>query len=76
MGKRRELKEGDLVRVTGHSFGHSFDIGSLGIVQNPMNEHGNVQVVVGTLTQGLARSSIAYDRKANADKAKYEARRG
>lgn len=76
MGKRRELKAGDLVRVTGHSFCHGFCIGDVGEVVEPVNALGNVDVRVGTLRQGLHREALAYDRKANADKVKYEARRG
>lgn len=76
MGKRRELKEGDLVRITGYSYGHGFRIGDVGEVIKPTNQYGLVVVRVGTLRQRLDRGCVAYDRKANADKAKYEARRG
>lgn len=76
MSKRRELKVGDWVKITGHCFGHCFDIGDVGEVILPVNAQGNVDVRVGTLRQGLDRGCIAYDRKTNADKAKYEARRG
>lgn len=76
MSKRRELKAGDLVKVTGECYGHCFNVGSVGEVILPKNAHGNVEVQIGTLRQGLDRGCVAYDRKANADKAKYEARRG
>lgn len=76
MSKRRELQVGDLVRITGHSYGHCFNLGDVGEVLVPANVLGNVEVKVGTLRQGLDRGAVAYDRKANADKAKYGARRG
>lgn len=83
MGKRRELKVGDLVRITQASGSpvirgvyHGYNVGDIASVVEVENKYGDPQLLVGTVTQGIPRSGMAYDRKANADKAKYEARRG
>lgn len=78
MSKRKELKVGDLVRITagGAEYGSAHAVGAVGEVVEWPNRYGNVTVKVGTLNQGLGRECVKLATQAMKKRDMYEARRG